>query len=113
MTRNPDGFVFHGPEGGRLKADTVRRALVRDVLAPLAEEFPTPEGEAGFAHGRLHSFRHFFCSMCASNGVAQQVVMRWLGHRDSKMVEYYFHLHDDEAHRQMRRIGLNDTAGGE
>lgn len=112
IPHNPDGFVFHGPAGGRLKADTVRRAFVRDVLTPLAETFPTPEGEIGFADGRLHSFRHFFCSLCASRGVAHQVVMRWLGHRESKMVEHYFHLHDEEARRQMRRIVLSDDAGG-
>jgi integrase len=82
------------------------------VLTPLAERFPTPEGEAGFPQGRLHSFRHFFCSLCASRGVAQQVVIRWLGHKDSKMVEHYFTLHDEEARRQMRRIALSDDAGG-
>jgi integrase len=103
-----DGFVFHGPEGGRLKAAAVRRALIRDVLTPLAETFPTPEGEVGFADGRLHSFRHFFCSLCALRGTAQQVVMQWLGHRDSKMVQHYFHLHDNEARRQMKRITLSD-----
>lgn len=113
ISRNRDGFVFHGPAGGRLKADTVRRALVREVLTPLAERFPTPEGEVGFAQGRLHSFRHFFCSLCASTpGVTQWVVMRWLGHRDSKMVEHYFHLHDDEARRQMRQIVLPDNTDG-
>ncbi len=113
MPRHPDGYVFHGPEGGRLKADTARRALIRDVLTPLEPQFPAPEGEVGFIDGRLHSFRHFFCSLCAGRGVPQQVVMRWLGHRDSKMVEHYFHLNDDEARRQMRRVGLSGGAGGE
>ena len=82
------------------------------MLTPLAEKFPTAEDEVGFSDGRLHSFRHFFCSLCASRGVAQQVVMRWLGHRESKMVEHYFHLHDEEARRQMRRIVLSNDVGG-
>lgn len=104
-----DGFVFHGPLGGRIKPDTVRNILVRDVLTALKKEFPTSEGEAGFADGRLHSFRHYFCSRCATEGVPEQVVMAWLGHMDSKMVRHYFHLHDEEAQRQMKRL---DFVGG-
>jgi integrase len=112
LARHPDGFAFHGPRGGRLKPDVVRRVLVRDVLKALAKQFPTPKGEVGFADGRLHSFRHFFCSLCANRGVSQRVVMRWLGHQDSRMVEHYYHLHDDEARRQMDRIKLFDGIGG-
>ena len=106
MPRHADGTVFHGPRGGRLKPDVVRRALIREVLKPLASRFPSSEGEVGFADGRLHSFRHFFCSLCANRGIPQRIVMRWLGHKDSRMVEHYFHLHDDEARRQMGRIKL-------
>lgn len=119
LPRHPDGSVFHGPRGGRLKPDLVRRVLIRDVLKPMAGRFPTPGGEVGFGDGRLHSFRHFFCSLCANRGVSQRVVMRWLGHKDSRMVEHYYHLHDDEARRQMGRIKLFDKetrgpeAGGE
>lgn len=114
MQRNADGYVFHGPRGGRLKPDVVRRILIRDVLVPLAGHFPTPKEQVGFADGRLHSFRHFFCSLCANRGVSQQVVMRWLGHTESRMVQHYYHLHDDEARRQMGRIKLFDeTHGGQ
>ena len=34
LPRHPDGSVFHGPRGGRLKPDVVRRVLIRDVLSP-------------------------------------------------------------------------------
>ena len=30
--------------------------------------------------------------------------MEWLGHQDSEMVRHYYHLHDDEARRQMARL---------
>jgi integrase len=106
-----DGLLFHGPRGGRLKPDTVRQVLIREVLTPLRDRFPTPKGAVGFADGRLHSFRHFFCSTCANNGVPEQVVMSWLGHRDSAMVRHYYHLHDDEAQRQMRRLDFLGVAG--
>jgi integrase len=81
-------------------------------LTPLHERFPAAPGQISFADGRLHSFRHFFCSTCANNGVPEQVVMQWLGHRDSAMVRHYYHLHDEEAQRQMRRLSILGEAGG-
>jgi integrase len=104
MKHHADGRVFHGPHGGKLKPDTVRTILVRDVLAPLAPQFPAPALGKGFGDGRVHSLRHYFCSISANSGVPEQVLMTWLGHRDSSMVHHYYHLHDDEARRQMARI---------
>ena len=104
MQRHGDGKIFHGPLGGILKADTVRNVLIREVLTPLAETFPGIPGEKGFTDGRLHSFRHYFCSMSANSGIPEQVLMTWLGHRDSKMVRRYYHLPRDEAQRQMAKI---------
>ena len=68
--------------------------------------FPTPEGEIGFADGRLHSFRHYFCSYCANAGTPERVVMAWLGQQSSRMVQHYYHLHDEEAQRQMKRLNF-------
>jgi integrase len=104
LPRAADGFVFHGPRGGKIKPDTVRRILVEEVLAPLEEKFPTPEGEIGFRDGRLHSFRHYFCSACANTGVPERVLMTWLGHASSKMIKRYYHLHDAEAQKQMQKL---------
>lgn len=109
LPRNRDGLIFHGPRGGLLKPDVVRTILIRDVLTPLAKRFPTPAGEIGFRDGRLHSFRHYFC---ANSGVPEQVVMEWLGHSHSAMVRHYYHLHNDEAQRQMKRLNFVQGAGG-
>lgn len=106
-----DAYVFHGPRHGRLKPDTVRQILIREVLTPLAKRFTAVEGEKGFADGRLHSFRHYFASMCANRGVPERVTMEWLGHADSAMVRHYYHLHDTEAQRQMRRLDFLGEAG--
>jgi integrase len=106
MSRSHYGVIFHGPLGGRLKADTARRILVRDVLEKLKERFLTNPGAIGFEDGRLHSFRHYSCSIAAQAGTAEHTVMRWLGHSSSKMVRHYFHLHDDESRRQMKRINF-------
>jgi integrase len=108
-----DQFVFHGPRGGRLKADTVRRVLVRDVLVPLVGKFPSSNGGKGFVDGRLHSFRHYFVSMCATNkNISERAVMEWVGHADSAMVRHYFHLHEEEARRQMQSLDLLGGAAG-
>jgi integrase len=104
-----DTYVFHGPSGWHLTPSTVRRILVREVIEPLAKEFPTPAGQKGFRDGRLHSFRHYFCSFCANNGVPERMVMDWLGHADSEMIRHYYHLHDEEAQRRMDEL---DFLGG-
>ena len=112
LPHNPDGAIFHGPRGGRHKPDVVRRVLIRDVPGPLAERFATPAAEVEFADGRLHRFRHFCCSLYVGRGVSPRVVMRWVRHKDSRMVEPDSHLHDEEARRQCDRIKLFDEGSG-
>lgn len=104
--KSSDGLVFRGPKGGKLKPDTVRNILKRDVLKQLAGRFPATGGAKSFSDGRLHSFRHFFCSACANNRVPEAMVMNWLGHQDSEMVRYYYHLHDDVARQFMSGVRL-------
>ena len=105
-------YVFYGPRGGRLKPDTVRRVFIREVIEPLAKQFPTDEGERGFKDGRFHSFRHYFCSTCANSGVPERMVMDWLGHADIEMIRHYYHLHDEEARRRMNTINFLGSDSG-
>ena len=109
MACSPDGLVFHGPKGGLLSPDITRRTLIKSVIAPLAKLFPTERGEIGFGNGRLHSFRHYFCSTCANSNTPEQLLMEWLGHRESKMIRHYYHVHDAVKQEQMSRI--NFTGG--
>jgi integrase len=104
MKRHPDGLIFHGPRGGRLKPDTMRTIFVDEVIAPLKQRFPTPAGEIGFEHGRIHSFRHFFCSQAFRGGAREADLRNWLGHRESKMVDHYRHLEDADSRMKMDRI---------
>lgn len=120
LPRVADQRVFHGPRGGRLKPDTVRRILQRDVLAALAEQFPAADGRAGITAGRLHSFRHYFASTAANAGMSEQALMEFLGHQDSAMIRHYYHLRQDEARRQMEKLpslgldpGPSDIGSGE
>ena len=109
LETQPDGRLLHGPRGGKLKPDTVRRILIRDVLEPLKEKFPTPEGEIGFEHGRLHSFRHYFVSQSFRSGASEGEIMEWVGHRDSKMVAHYRHLKNEDSQRKMQQINFLGT----
>jgi integrase len=104
LPRHRDGRILHACKGGGLDDDKLRKALVKHVLTPLSKDFPTPDSETGFIDGRLHSFRHFFVSTCVSSGVPEQVLMTWMGHRNSKMIRYYYHLHSEEAQKQIQRI---------
>ncbi len=112
LPRHKDGYVFHGPLDGRLKADVVRRALVRDVLKPLAGRFGSGQGSKSFADGRLHSFRHFFCSLCANRGVPERMLMDWLGHTNAEMVRRYYHADKGESRRQMAKVLLSENETG-
>lgn len=106
-----DQFVFHGPQGGRVKPDFVRRTLLKHVLEPLAPQYPATSTQ-GFVDGRLHSFRHYFVSRCAANNVSERMVMEWVGHADSAMVRHYYHLVDQEAKRRMDALELLGSADG-
>jgi len=101
-----DGIVFHGPQGGRLKPDTVRNALVREVITPLKGRFPTPSGEIGLTPGRLHSLRHYFVSEAFRRGATEPWIMQWVGHRESRIVARYRRLRDDDGQRHMARLDL-------
>ncbi len=106
LPRHADGLVFHGPRNGKIKPDTIRNILIKEVLAPLKKQFPAADGDVGFEHGRLHSFRHFFCSQCANQGVTERALMNWLGHRNAAMVRRYYHLDAEESRRQMDRVSI-------
>lgn len=112
MKRQPHGLVFTGPQGGKLDPDRVRIALVEDVLTPLSERFPK-EGDQGLLDGRLHSFRHYFCSWAANSSVPERTVMAWLGHSDAKMITRYYHLNDSDSIAQMKKLKIADRPDGE
>jgi len=92
------------------KPSRVLKVLLRDVIRPLKQRFPTPPGEIGFEHGRVHSFRHYFVSEAFRQGATEGEVMEWVGHRDSKIVAHYRHLRKADSHRRMEKV---DFLGGD
>ncbi|MEN6495293.1 MAG: tyrosine-type recombinase/integrase [Thermoguttaceae bacterium] len=104
LEHQPDGYVLHARRGGRLHPRNILHDFIQEVIEPLKEKFPTSPGEIGFEHGRIHSFRHFFCSQTFLGGASEGEIREWLGHAESKMVELYRHLRNEDAQRKMEQI---------
>jgi integrase len=101
---NAGDVVFRALRGGQLRPRNVLTTFIDEVIEPLKGRFPAREGEKSFYDGRLHSLRHHFCSLCASNGVNEQTLMAWLGHTNSTVTRRYFHLDDATAQFQMSKL---------
>ena len=100
--RHPDGFVFHGPKGASIVVKRVLSAFKHAVRDQLIGEFPTSEGDVGFKHGTIHSFRHYFVSEAFRMNFTETDIMDWVGHRDSQMVHRYRHLRPGKTQQRMR-----------
>jgi integrase len=107
------GPVFTGVGNEKLSTDMILRAFVRHVIKPLKGRFPTPAGEIGFEHGRLHSFRHYFVSECFRSGISESHIRDWVGHADSQILERYRHLHYDDSLKAMQDLAFFDTPATE
>jgi integrase len=104
MLSQSTGRLFVGPRSGKLKADTVRRVFVREVIRPLRDQFPTAPGDIGFELGRPHGFRHLFVSQALLGGASEGEVKDWVGHRDTRMVELYRHLREHDSKLKLQQI---------
>src|SRR5260221_9374902 len=80
IPRARDGYIFRNSRGGKLQRSCALKALIKNVIKPLADQIPTFEGEVGFIDGVLHSFRHYFCSQCVHLDMPEHLVLTWLGH---------------------------------
>jgi integrase len=54
--------------------------------------------------GHLHTFRHSFISFAAYEGVSERVLRKWIGHVDRQILDWYFHLADDQSQAAMKRL---------
>jgi len=106
LPRHPDGFVFHGAKGGKLRDRKVLAIFIREIRNPLKKEFPVPAGEIGFQNGTIHSFRHYFVSESFRQGANEVEVMDWVGHKDSEMVHHYRHLRPADNLQRMQSINF-------
>jgi integrase len=81
-------YVFH-------HARPNRSAKRGDRLASLYNAFRQAARAAGFPDLRFHDLRHSFVTRKLSEGVAAQLVMRYVGHADLATTLRYTHLVTD------------------
>ena len=106
------GRVFKGRNGGRICYKSLKAKFVDRVIQPLAARFPGRPGKPSFADGRFHTFRHFFCSRCAQEGVPEVVVQGWLGHSSSAITRLYYHQNRQVSVDWMSRVNLAGSGEG-
>lgn len=106
------GFVVKTWKGGPIKPNTLRREFKDLVIKPLAEKFPAKPGKPSFADACFHTFRHYFCSGCAQDGVPEIVVQGWLGHSSSEITRLYYHQNRDVSVGWMSRVNLAGSGEG-
>ena len=102
MPRN-GRWVFQGKRSGT----TPLRVAERDALKALKRTLKKAE----IAEGRLHSFRHFFISHAANQGVPAPVLLRWVGQSDLSMILHYYHLADGESQSAMGSVTFGGKRG--
>jgi integrase len=61
--------------------------------------------KAGLPQMNSYSLRHFFASRCIADRIDMFTISRWMGHRNTKMVEeVYGHLMQDRSTAEMGRV---------
>ena len=61
--------------------------------------------KAGVSGGiKTNSLRHHFASMVANSRVPYRMVLAWMGHSSSTILDLYYHLHDEESEAAMHLL---------
>ena len=92
--------ILYGPRGGKLRNDLFGDTLRAKVLPIVVNKV----GNEDLLRLTAHGFRHYFVSKCANLGVPQLSVMNWLGHKTSRMTNYYYHANDAASLNHMRQL---------
>lgn len=76
--------------------------------------FDQARKKAGLPRMTSHTLRHYFISQCVMSAIPFFTIARWVGHRNTKMIEEtYGHLTPEYQAAQMRKLKILPTAGGE
>lgn len=85
------------PEPGRQISERRSLAHLKRVLKRLG------------LRGHQHTFRHSFISFAAYKGTSERVLRRWIGHVDPHILEWYFHLADQQSIDAMDCLMQSET----
>jgi hypothetical protein len=95
----------HRRGSGVLLPTIKARELLKHLKTLCAEcEFDNP------IQYKLHTFRHYFASLCANHRVAYRKALAWLGHSSSDILDLYYHLHDDDSQNAMMELAKSHNA---
>ncbi len=98
------GPVLLSPRGYRLNPDNFLAAFKRDIRDPIASQFPSRNGEPGFADATLHSFRHYANNAARRAGWPEELRLEVFGHEDEKTHQIYMHIDDEELAEAARSL---------
>ncbi len=84
--------------GVLLPTINARRLLKRLKVLCAACRFDNP------TQYKLHTFRHYFASLCANHRIAYRKALAWLGHSSSDILDLYYHLHDEDSQNAMMEL---------
>lgn len=101
MPRRGERVFYHPPT--RMHPGGVRPLEQTELL----KRFKRLCRRLGFVNWRklkLHTFRHYFASVCARNNVSYKFALRWMGHTNSHILDLYFHMHDREAQQAINSL---------
>lgn len=59
---------------------------------------------------KLHTFRHAFASMHARAGTSYRYALELMGHSDSRILNIYYHIYDEELEKSIYAIDLRDAS---
>lgn len=91
----------HGSKGGRFEYQRIRQALRRAKKA------------AGVEQGKVHSFRHAFCSHLAQQPhVTAFDAMKLMGHASLDIVVVYFHTTKERLCSVMSKVSFDSMLEG-
>lgn len=112
LPRSKDGYICRNSRGGRLSHRSARNGLIKHVIKPLVHRFPASPGVPGFVTGRLHSFRHYFISECVNQQIPQLMILNWVGHSSSAILQLYYTQRPRQAaeHMNKLRFGTDKSA---
>jgi hypothetical protein len=80
----------------------LNQEFIRDVLMPVAKS--SRKVGKDFRRGRLHTFRHYFCSRLVANGFSELEIRMLMGHSISGMVAHDSHQDDPAVSERFARL---------
>ena len=63
--------------------------------------------------GHTHTFRHSFISHAAIQGISERVLRTWIGHVDRNILDWYFHLADQQSRDAMRMLSRSQISSSD